>query len=108
MKETKDAMEFVLRFAEATDKALEDGKFSFMDLPSYIPVMTLLNDAIDGAKSIPAELKAMTEEDKKQLHDVIETLNLRNPDYDAIAEESLKVATSVVKLVGMIRDARKK
>jgi len=108
MKETKDAMEFVLRAAEATEKALEDGKFTFMDFPSFVPVMGLLSGAVDGAKQIPAELKTMTEEDKKQLFEVIETLKLKNPDHEAIAEEGLKLIASVVKLVGMIQDAKGK
>jgi len=108
MKETKDAMEFVLRAAEATEKALEDGKFTFMDFPSFVPVMGLLSGAVDGAKQIPSELKSMTEDDKKELFEIIETLKLKEPDHEAIAEEGLKLISCVVKLVGMIQDARKK
>ena len=107
VKETKECLEFVLRFAEATDRALEDGKFSFLDLPSFMPVMMLLNDAIDGAKQIGSEMASMGEAEKKELHAVIETLNLKNAKHDELAEESLKVMASIVKLVGMIREARK-
>lgn len=108
MKETMDAAEFILRGAEAIAKSLEDGKISFMDLPSFVPVLGLASAAVEGVKEIPSELKSMTEDDKKMLFKVIETLDLENPDHEAIGEEILKVATSVMKLVFMIQDARKK
>jgi len=107
VKETKECLEFVLRFAEATDRALQDGKFSFLDLPTFMPVMMLFNDALDGAKQIGTEMASMGEAEKAELHAVIETLNLKNPKHDEIAEESLKVMASVVKLIGMIREAKK-
>ena len=105
---TKEAVEFILRFAEETESALDDGKFSFMDFPKYVPVLGLLNSAIDGAKTIPAELASMDEASKDELHAVIKTLKLDNPDYDKIGEEALKIVVSVVALVGMIKAAKKK
>jgi len=106
--ETKQAVEFILRFAEATESALEDGKFTFLDFPKFVPVLGLLNEALSGAKQIPGELSALTEEGQAELHNLIGTLKLEDADYDKIGEEALKIVVSVVALVGMIKEAKKK
>ena len=108
MKETKEALELVLRGAEAVEKAMKDGKINFMDFPTFVPVFSLLGDAIEGIKEIPAELAGLDEENKKELYALIETLKLSDEKADEIAEEGLKVLLSVLKLVKLIKDARAK
>jgi len=107
VKETKESLEFGLRFFEAFEKALEDGKFSFTDLPRFMPVMMLLNDAIDGAGEIGNEMAAMGEAEKKELYAVIETLGLKNDKNEELIKEILKLVPSVCKIIGMIREAKK-
>ena len=67
VKETIEALDFVFSMQKAGTKALEDGKFGFTDIPLlWSPVMKL-PAAINGAKSIPAELAHLSAEDQEAI-----------------------------------------
>ena len=106
--ETRQFAELILRGAEAIEASLTDGKFTFMDFPRFVPVLALINEALDGAKKIPAELASLTDEGRAELFAVIDTLKLENPAYEKIGEELIKTMLGIFNLIGLIKDAKKK
>lgn len=107
MKETKELVKLIIVGAHALDASLEDGKISFSDFSDFIPVFMKVNAAIDGFKKIGGELKAMTDEQRKELQDEIRALDLGDKNIEYLIEEGMLVASSLYKMVGHFQDAKK-
>ena len=64
IKETVEAIDFVIALANAIVKAYSDKKFSFTDLVYVIQPMTKVPAFINGIGMVPAELKDLNKEEK--------------------------------------------
>lgn len=106
IKETKEALEFALALGTNLDKAIQDG-VQWTDVFTLIPVMTKLPTAIDGVNAIPAEIKDLSAEEKQELYDVVESLDLESAASEKLIEQGLKIALEIYRMVLMLRAAKK-
>ena len=108
VKETKELIEFTIRAGEALDASLADKKFSFTDLPRFMPSTMLLSDAINGAGKIIGELSSMGDPERTELRGLIGTLSLKNKKREDIIKSGFEVAISTAIFIGKIQATRKK
>ena len=107
IKETKEAVIFMVGLAGAVDEQLKDG-FQYSDLFSLIPVLSKLPAAVEGADKIAAELADLDDDERKELLEAIKKLDLQDDAVEEIAEHACVAFIDLFKLVRLIRKARTK
>lgn len=105
IKETKDVVRFGLSLGDALKRALEDGSINILDALKFLPVLKHLQEAIQGASKIPAELKDLDEAEKAELLAFFrEEFDLSNDDLEAKIEAGLQVGLGLLQLaLGVIK-----
>ena len=89
LKETKEMLGFVIKFITALEKTLEDGKFSLIDIPNFLPAFIKMGPAIVGATEIPLELRAASKEQVDALKaEIKEELDLQDNQLEEFIEDS--------------------
>ena len=70
MKELKDMLDFIMSIHMTADRAMsDDGKISWTEMTSFMPVMMKVVPAMAGSNKIIGEIKGMTPEQKADLID---------------------------------------
>lgn len=75
VKEIRDVIHALKAFVEVGKEVMEDGQVNFLDLPKLAKVWGPLQDAINGADSIPAQWSDADKDEMKVLAvDAIEVI----------------------------------
>jgi len=104
--ETKEAMIFGVSMAMAVDETTQDG-FQWTDVFKMVPALTKLPAAIEGIEGVPTELSDLSEAERAELIEEVEKLEFVSEYSERIAEQSLRVAVELGKLIAVIREAKK-
>lgn len=107
IQETKEAMIFGISIAMAIDDITQDG-FQWTDILKLVPALTELPKAIDGIQQVPSELGDLSDDERLELANEIEKLDFASDRSEEIAEQSLRVALEIGKLILKIRAYRNK
>ena len=67
IKETKEVFDFAFDFAEAGDKALEDGRLTLGDIPDSLKPLRSILPAINGIKMVVDELLDLDAQERIEL-----------------------------------------
>ncbi len=67
IKETLEMLALIEEVGLALEKAKEDGKVNWMDLPKFAPVLAAGKSAIEGSHMISAEIKDLSVEEIQAL-----------------------------------------
>ena len=103
IKETKEAMEFLLALHKGVRLSMEDGKVGFMDLPNLVKPMLKLSAALEGMKSIPAELGELDAAEVEEIKAMFkEQFDLEDDVLEAKIEEGLGALLQLGKFLGEV------
>jgi len=105
IKELKEAVIFGVALANVVDEELRDG-FQASDLFAVVPTLTKAPAAIAGAGEIPAELKDLDSNERTELAEEIQKLDLNSAYSSAIGEQSAVVLIEIGKLVTLVKKAK--
>lgn len=95
----KEFLQFAFTAVNAGIRASEDGKFSIEDITYFLGALTLAQPAIDGFAKIPAQIVALTDEDKAELFGFIaDEFDLPSDDIEPYVENI------VIHTIGMIHN----
>jgi len=108
VKETREALEFIVPFANAIDEATKDGLQWVKDAMTIAPTMIKLPAALSGASLIPAELSDLTNDEREELFGVIAGLEFNQEYAEKIGEKALAAFIALGELMVVIREAKKK
>jgi len=106
IKETEELVTFVVSLANALHSAMEDG-MSWEDSFKLLPVLTKLPKAVEGYEQIPQELIDLDDQELDTLLADIDKLDFVQQNKIAILNQALMTGADLVKLVALIRDAKK-
>lgn len=102
-KELKDALALAMSLHMAYDKSMEDGKLSVTDFTNLVDPMMKLLPALEGAKSIPAEMADLDAEEKEELVAWMKAnYDLRDDELEAKIEAGLAVVVHIAQFVGAL------
>lgn len=104
-KETKELVIFCVLLTEALDHFFST-KNKLKMLVKFIPAALKFPSALQGIEKVPAEIRKLTEEDRKELVYEIEQLKLRDVNVEQIAEQGLRMAVELSKFLAMFAKAR--
>jgi len=103
IKETKDAMEFLLALHNGVQVSMEDGKINFFDLPNLVKPMLKLSAAMEGMKSIPAELSELDADEVAEIKEMFKSqFDLADDVLEAKIEEGLGALLMLGKFLGEV------
>jgi hypothetical protein len=104
IKETKEALIFVLELGKALEKGLSDGKLDLADALAFLPAMTKAPGAFSDSAKIPAELKDLSEAERVELTTYLkDEFDLSDDNLESKIELGLEVALHLAKLVASLR-----
>lgn len=105
IKETQEAMVWVLTLGVAAKNSLADGKPDFGDINEFFPVLMSLNKAIDGAEKIPAEIADIDKAEYDQLVEAAKPyVEELSPDaIEPVIFGSLKIIKDLLSLFGLLK-----
>lgn len=96
IQETKEVLAFALTFGSSLGKALKDGKINLADLPSFVLPLTKLPLALGGINEVPAEIKDLSEEEKKELLAyVADNFDIENANVEAAVVDGLALVLAL-------------
>lgn len=100
IKETKELVSFLLAVHQAYQLSNADGKIDFKDLPHiYNPLMKSIQ-AFNGLDKIPAELKDLDDEERKELVELFKAdFDLADDVLEQKIEEGFAVALQLAKFI---------
>ena len=108
-KELKELLAFVVAMVQGIGDSIEDGKFSLTDLFKFFKALRKSAAAFKGLDALKGQLSKMTEEDKKELSDyVADELDLANDVLESYIEQALAVAISLLDLIPLSKQLKKK
>jgi len=100
LKDVKELLAFGMALITATGKSLEDGKWDFLDVTNFIPVVSTVNDALAGIDTIPATLAGLNSADQLELITWFEAkFDLKNNNAEEIVETLFRGVLPLAKLV---------
>lgn len=103
-----ELLTFLGLFVSTTDSVLEDGKVSTLELARYFDALLAAKPAIEGIKSIPAELKDLDPEEREGLVGVLaRALSLRNQEVEGLVEEGFDLTLRLSNFVLKVGAARR-
>lgn len=109
IKETKELLKFIIEFAEAVDKSLEDGEISFGDISNMVSAMKAAGPAFADMGLIPEELKDLDDTEALELYAYAkDELELNSEKTEEIVEASLEIGLKLFELFNLIRSPEKK
>jgi len=101
-KETKQILDAMIALGKGIESSLSDGQLNLLDIPNFIPFLTLIMPALEGAEQVPFEFKvadpAEIEELKQYLRD---NLDLEDDQLETFIEDSFKVALDIFMLINL-------
>ena len=100
IKETKDVVVFVARFATDCSKALEDGKLSIADAVFFGPAIAAFPAALAGIGGVVAEVQSATDADKEELVDTFcAEFSVSSAVAEMMVEKTIEVIVAFWKLM---------
>lgn len=104
VKELGEFLSCVAAFANASGKALEDGKISIGDVAYLMPALLKLPSAIEGFAELKVEFKDLDQAELAVLKDQFaKDFDLPQESVEAAVEQGFEVAVMLVKLVSDLR-----
>jgi hypothetical protein len=106
--ETSEFVRFVCALANTVANVLEDGKVKLLELPQLMMLLPKLLPAVQGANEIPGELADLTEEEIKELVELVKVeLNLKN-DAENLAAQFVLATFVLIKAIHQLVRLTKK
>lgn len=103
-KELKEALGFICALANSIGKMAEKGKPTLSDMVHLAPLMYKIPSAVDGIDQVPQEMKELSEEDLKELVQMIkDDLELPQEKIEMALEASLDIALKLYALAQKLR-----
>ena len=100
LKETKEALKFLLSFGNAVGASLADGRIGWADAFNFIGTLKTVQPAFAGASNIPAEIAAITEAQKEELKQFIkDEFDIPQDSLEPLIEKGLSVAVELTEIV---------
>lgn len=100
VKETKDIVVAVAKWASAGGKVVEDGKVSLADIAYCYEPLTAMGEAVEGASQVPAEVLDLDAAELSELHAVlVKEFDVPQDGVEAVVEKALVVAKGLAELV---------
>jgi hypothetical protein len=100
IKESKEALDFVLSLASAVGKAVEDGEVSFGDVMHFVGPLRKAGDAFENGKGILPELKDLDAAERAELLALAkEKLDLPNDELEAMVEKGFDAVDKLYEVV---------
>lgn len=99
LKELRELLTFLFAFQSATVGALEDGKFSRLDLLQFWGVVPLAKPAFEKLGNPILRFRALTSAQKAQLIEEMKVgFDLPNDEVESLIEDSLTLAVANIEL----------
>jgi hypothetical protein len=100
IKETKDALKFVVSLGNAVDKALEDKKINMMDVPLFMDPMIKIAPAFENIGMVAKEIGDLDAAERAELVKYVEDeLDLRSDDTEKMIERGLSLVSLVYEFI---------
>lgn len=100
LTETKQAVDFAIALGKGIEASAQDGKWSLIDIPNFIPALASLLPAIEGLDQVPLEFAALTPEQIDELKAYVNAnLDLNDDEVEAFIEDAFKVMLDIFMLV---------
>jgi len=100
LKDVKELLTFGMALITAAGKSLEDGKWDFLDVTNFIPVVSTVNDALSGVDKIPATLANLTQAEQTELVTWFSAkFDLKNNNAEETVETLLRAAVPLCALI---------
>jgi len=100
LKDVKELLTLAMALIQATGKSLADGRWDFMDVTNFVPVISTIGPAVDGLGNIPATFSALTNQDQAELIQWFEEkFKLTNWNSEDTIETLFRAAVPFAKLV---------
>lgn len=104
IKETKEAVGFIVAIANGVGKALQDGKINLADFGCFMDAFLKAPAAFSGASEIPAELADMDSAEREGLKQYIfEEFDIPQDKVEGIVEDALDISNRIFGLIEKIR-----
>ena len=99
MKQTEEALRFVLSLANVLSDVAADGKFSLVELPKLVGPLRLMPAAIKDAGEIVAEFKDLSKEEVDALVAVfVKEFDLKQDAIEMMIEKGIIVLAELAKI----------
>jgi len=99
-KETKQVLDAIIALGKGIESSMADGKLNVLDIPNFIPFLTLILPAIEGSEQVPFEFKVADPAEIEELKAYLkENLDLADDQLETFIEDSFKVALDIFMLV---------
>ncbi len=100
LKEVKEILLFSIAFGKGVEQSLKDDKFTWDDVPNFMPAFMQLIPALTNLEGAKLELLAASKEDIAELQAFVkEELDLENDQLEGLIEASLVVVFDIWHLV---------
>lgn len=106
VKETEDVVKFACALANAISDAGKDGKWTALDVGSFVSPLLKVGPAVSGAEDVPAEMKSASPEQLASLLALAKEELKLAPEHakaELIAEEVLDIALKLVSLAQKLK-----
>lgn len=102
--QTQEALSFIISFAMAIDRSLEDGRFDVSDVAQFVDPLLKLVPAVEDASEIPSEITDLDAEEAEALRVFVsERFDIRDDQLEEIIEEGLSAAVALLRFYLKIR-----
>lgn len=96
MKETRELVMLGVAILNGTGEALEDGEFTALDMRHYVPVLSRIGAAVNGASAALGEIaKAKPEEWAALLAEVRDKFDIPQDQVELKVELALEAAMAI-------------
>jgi hypothetical protein len=104
IKETKEALAFVLSLGNALGTTLADGKITLSEAPQFMGALMAAPAAFQGLTEVPAELKDLDDAEKAELMAFVQSeFDIPNDQIEGVIEEGLALALAIYTFVEKVR-----
>ena len=105
IKDTKELISLIAVLAKAFKEASADGKIDALDLAVLIQIIPTIAPALEGASTIPEELKDL---DAAEIAEITESVKevvgqLVDEKYVDVAEQALKAGSAIFEIVKILK-----
>jgi len=103
IEETKDVLKSLCGLGNAVAASLaDDGKITLSDYPKFIGPVISLPAAISGIQEVPKELADLTEQEKQELIDFVESELEVGEKAEEVTVRLLKIASDIQDFIKLI------
>jgi len=100
IKETKEALKFVIELGNGLGKSIEDGKFSLGDAVNFLPAAKAFPAAFSGIGKVSAEFLDLDEEERLDLVTFVkDELDIEQDKAEEIAEQAFSLMLNLFSFI---------